>query len=213
MTEDNDLTTMELAALLSSKICHDIISPVGAIANGLELLDEDQDEETHGFAMELVKNSTLQATAKLKFARLAFGASGASGSHIDVKDAEDVSREYIDSGKIELQWSAPVALLPKDVIKLLLNLVLISIATIPRGGSIKVIVTGEGDNTTLELTSEGAKARIPERVTGNFDGTAEKPENAHDVQHYYAGKLAIECGMTVAISETELGVFIAATPG
>ena len=204
---------MELAALLSSKICHDIISPVGAIANGLELLEEDHDEETHGFAKELVRNSTLQATAKLKFSRLAFGASGASGSHIDVKDAEDVSREFIDSGKIELQWSAPVVLLPKDVVKLLLNLVLISIVTIPRGGSVKVVVTGEGDNTTLELTSEGEKARIPEGVTGYFDGTADKPGDAHAVQPYFAGKLAIECGMTVAISETESGVLIVATPG
>jgi len=213
MTGENDLTTMELAALLSSKVCHDIISPVGAIANGLELLDEDQDEETRGFAMELVKSSTLQATAKLKFSRLAFGASGVSGSHIDVKDAEDVSREYVDSNKVELQWSAPVVLLPKDVVKLLLNLVLISIATIPRGGKINVVVTGEGDNTTLELTSEGEKPRIPEGVTGYFDGTAEKPGDAHAVQPYYAGKLAIESGLTVAISETDRGVSIVATPG
>ena len=213
MSGENDLTTMELAALLSSKVCHDIISPVGAIANGLELLEEDHDEETHGFARELVKNSTRQAIAKLKFSRLAFGASGASGSHIDVKDAEDVSREYIDSDKIELQWSAPVVLLPKDVVKLLLNLVLISISTIPSGGIIKVVVTGEGDNTTLELTSEGKKARIPDGVMGYFDGTAGKPGDAHAVQPYYAGKLALECGLTVAISETESGISIVATLG
>jgi histidine phosphotransferase ChpT len=81
------LDALDLAALLCSRVCHDVISPVGAIINGLEVLDEEKDEEMRGYAMDLIKTSAEQASARLQFCRLAFGAAGSAGASIDTGDA------------------------------------------------------------------------------------------------------------------------------
>ena len=87
---------LDLAALLCSRVCHDLISPVGAIVNGLEVMEVDNDQETKAFAMDLIKKSVRQASAKLQFCRLAFGAAGSAGAQIDVGDAEKVARGFLE---------------------------------------------------------------------------------------------------------------------
>ena len=93
------LSSLDLAALLASRVCHDIISPVGALANGLEVLEEDQGEEMREFAMELITKSAKSASAKLKFSRLAFGASGSAGAAIDTGEAEEVVGLFMEGEK------------------------------------------------------------------------------------------------------------------
>ena len=88
-------TDLELAALISSKICHDVIGPVGAIYNGLEILAEDDDEEAKAYAMTVIRNVTEQASARLQFARFAFGAAGSAGALIDLTTAEQISRGFL----------------------------------------------------------------------------------------------------------------------
>ena len=88
MTDGVGIGDLELAALISSRICHDVINPVGAIANGLEMLDEEHDQGMREQAMALIRKSAYQASAKLQFARLAFGAAGSAGAEIDLRDAE-----------------------------------------------------------------------------------------------------------------------------
>ena len=83
-------TDLELAALISSKICHDVIGPVGAIYNGLEILDEDDDAEAKSYAMDVIRNVTQQASARLQFARFAFGAAGSAGAQIELGTAEQI---------------------------------------------------------------------------------------------------------------------------
>ena len=90
------LDALDLAALLCSRVCHDVISPVGAINNGLEVLEDERDEQMRGFALDLIRKSARQASAKLQFARLAFGAAGSAGAQIDLRDAETVSRGFVD---------------------------------------------------------------------------------------------------------------------
>ncbi|MEA2860394.1 MAG: histidine phosphotransferase ChpT, partial [Methylobacteriaceae bacterium] len=86
------LDSLDLAALLCSRVCHDVISPVGAIVNGLEVLEDEQDAEMRSFALELIKKSARTASARLQFCRLAFGAAGSAGAAIDTGDAEQVAR-------------------------------------------------------------------------------------------------------------------------
>src|ERR1051326_7008840 len=86
------LEMLDLAALLCSRVCHDLISPVGAVVNGLEVLEDDNDEETKTFALDLIKKSAHQASARLQFCRLAFGAAGSAGAAIDLGNAETVAR-------------------------------------------------------------------------------------------------------------------------
>jgi len=199
MTETVELEALDLAALLCSRVCHDIISPVGAINNGLEVLDEDNGEEMKAFAFDLIRKSARQASAKLQFARLAFGAAGSAGAEIDLGDAEKVARGWMDGEKAEFSWSAPVALMAKNRVKLLLNLVLLATAAVPRGGSIKVVVSGPPSSPDFSFHCSGPNARIPAAFEKLVPGRiAEVHLDAHAVQPYYAGLLARACGMEVA---------------
>ncbi|EEY08281.1 conserved hypothetical protein [Brucella pinnipedialis M163/99/10] len=133
------LSALDLGALLCSRICHDIISPVGAINNGLELLEEGGADED---AMALIKSSARNASARLQFARIAFGAAGSAGVQIDTGDAQNVATEYFRNEKPEFTWEGARVLLPKNKVKLLLNMLLIGNGAIPRGGSLAVRLEG-----------------------------------------------------------------------
>src|SRR6185436_1678552 len=93
------LESLDLAALLCSRVCHDLISPVGAIMNGLEVMEDDNDQETKTFALELIKKSIKTAAARLQFCRIAFGAAGSAGAQIDLGDAESVARGFLEDDK------------------------------------------------------------------------------------------------------------------
>src|SRR6201986_1575987 len=120
MTAPPTIGALDLAALLCSRVCHDLISPVGAIVNGLEVLEEDKDEETKTFALDLIKKSAQQASAKLQFCRLAFGAAGSAGAQIETGDAERVARGLIEAGQITIAWTLPRQLVAQNRVKLLL---------------------------------------------------------------------------------------------
>ena len=149
------LESLDLAALLCSRVCHDLISPVGAIINGLEVMEEDKDDETKTFAMDLIKKSARTASAKLQFCRLAFGAAGSAGAQIDTGDAEKVTRGLIEDDKTKIAWNLPRVLLAKNRVKLLLNMLLIAGQTIPRGGALTVDPVGEGETMGFRVTATG----------------------------------------------------------
>ena len=171
-----ELEALDLAALLCSRVCHDIISPVGAIINGLEVLDEDNGEEMKTFAFDLIRRSARQASAKLQFARLAFGAAGSAGAEIDLADAEKVATGYMEGEKAQFAFEAPRVLMAKNLVKLLLNLILLANAAVPRGGTIKVSVEGDKDSRRVSRCARSARARgcrRPSRrlVPGEIEGT------------------------------------------
>jgi histidine phosphotransferase ChpT len=198
MTERVELDALDLAALLCSRVCHDIISPVGAINNGLEVLDEDNGEDMKEFAFDLIRRSARQASAKLQFARLAFGAAGSVGAEIDLADAEKVATGYMDGEKAAFSWEAPRILMPKNLVKLVLNLVLLANAAVPRGGSIKVTIEGDASTPRFTLRSSGPSARIPPAFEKLVPGEiGDVTVDAQAVQAYYAGALARACRMAV----------------
>ena len=96
---ESPIEALDLAALLCSRVCHDLISPVGAIVNGLEVLEEEKDEATKEFALDLIKSSAGTASKKLQFCRIAFGAAGSAGAQIDLGDAETISRGFLEDEK------------------------------------------------------------------------------------------------------------------
>lgn len=195
LTKGEELSALELGALLCSRVCHDVISPVGAISNGLEVLDEDDDAEMHVHAMDLIKQSAKQASAKLQFARLAFGAAGSAGAHLDLMDAKSVAEALMDCEKPEMNWSGPVVTLPKDMIKLLLNMILIGISAIPRGGVIDVAITGAAESPTFMIKSTGRGARVPVEVEQYIQGRQNDDTlDARAVQPYFTGLVARSIG-------------------
>jgi histidine phosphotransferase ChpT len=205
------LAPLDLAALLCSRVCHDLISPTGAIVNGLEVLDEDNDEETRKFALDLIRKSARTASARLQFCRLAFGAAGSAGAQIDTGDAEKMSRGFVEDDKTKLTWTLPRALLPKNRVKLLLNLLLIAGQTIPRGGMLSVEPIGTGDAAGFRIVASGLGARIPAGVPDLIAGQSESGAvDAHAIQPFYAGLLARDCGLTVSLQADGDSVVVAA---
>ncbi len=202
------LTATDLAALLCSRVCHDIISPVGAINNGLELLDEGGADAD---AMSLIRASARNASARLQFARIAFGAAGSAGMVIDTGDAESVAGAFLRNEKPDFEWRGPRWLLPKNNVKLLLNLILVANAAIPRGGKINVVLGGTDSNPTFTVSSRGPMLRVPPKFLELHSGT--KPEeaiDAHAVQPYYTLLLARESGMEISIHATAEEIVFAA---
>ena len=204
------LSALDLAALLASRVCHDIISPVGALANGLEVLEEDQGPEMHEFAMELINKSAKSASAKLKFARLAFGASGSAGASIDTGEAEEVVVGYIAGEKADLTWEGSRSLVPKNRVKLLLNLIMLSLGAIPRGGNVGVQIDGEGESATFTIRCVGPKARVPGDFLDMLNGTLEGEISAHGVQPYYTILLAQETGLSLSATADGEDIVLAA---
>jgi histidine phosphotransferase ChpT len=207
------LDSLDLAALLCSRVCHDVISPVGAIVNGLEVLEDENEASMRDFALDLIRKSARQASARLQFARLAFGAAGSAGAAIDLGDAEQVARGMFQDDKIAFGWEGPRALLPKNKVKLLLNLILIATHAVPRGGSITVRIAGEADNTAFSLLAKGPHARIPAHVEALLAGEPEGGAvDAHAIQPYYAGMVARAARMAVSFSLEGDEVTIRAVP-
>ena len=200
MSEIFTLSAPDLAALLCSRVCHDVISPVGAINNGLELLEEGGADED---AMNLIRQSARNASARLQFARIAFGAAGSAGMQIDTGDAETVTSAFLKNEKPELVWNGERALLPKNQVKLLLNLVLVAHASIPRGGRITVTLENAQTQPRFTLASSGPMLRVPPKFLELHSGRKpEEPIDAHSVQPYYTLLLAREAGMTISIHAT-----------
>ncbi len=190
------LESLDLAALLCSRVCHDVISPVGAIVNGLEVLEDEKDPDMRGFATELIKKSARTASARLQFCRLAFGAAGSAGASIDTGDAEGVARNLFADDRTRLDWHAVRSLLPKNKVKLVLNMCLIAAAAIPRGGVMAVTIGPEGES--IEVSAKGTNAKVAAHVPALL---ARAPESgavdAHGIQPYYTGLVAQACGMAI----------------
>jgi histidine phosphotransferase ChpT len=191
---------LELAALLCSRVCHDLISPVGAIVNGLEVLDDNPKPEDRDFALELIRKSAKTASARLQFCRLAFGAAGSAGAQIDVGDAQAMARGHIEDGKVSINWNLPRILLPKNRVKLLLNMLVIAQQTIPRGGTLTVDPIGEGETMAFRVAAAGLNARLPQNIADLLSSTEAPAADAHAVQPYYTRLLAQACGLSVRLA-------------
>jgi len=204
MTEPTAIGDLELAALVSSRICHDVINPVAAISNGLEMLGEEPDQAMRDAAMDLIRKSAAQASAKLQFARLAFGAAGSAGAEIDLRDAEKVAREFVrGTGKHQVDWHGPAVTLPKNKVKLLLNLVALGAVALPRGGTVNVEIAGVPPEVSFIVRAKGDSARLADQVRTLLTGGNGVAVDAHSIQPYYASRVAAAAGMTVTAEARE----------
>jgi histidine phosphotransferase ChpT len=190
---------LELAALLCSRVCHDLISPVGAIVNGLEVLDDNPKPEDREFALDLIRKSAKTASARLQFCRLAFGAAGSASAQIDLGDALNMAKGHIEDGKCTIAWNLPRLLLPKNRVKLLLNMLIIAQQTIPRGGTLTVDPIGEGETMSFKVTATGLNARLPQNIADLLATSQAAGIDAHAVQPYYTRLLAEACGLKVTL--------------
>ncbi len=151
---------LELGALLVSRVCHDLISPVAAISNGLEILADEQDAEMRAHAMRLIEHSVGQAKARLLFARLAFGAMGSAGAEIDLREVGQVATEFFKTGKAKLDWQAPAISVDKEIIRVMLNVAAMGADCIPRGGVLTVRAEQGKNSFTAAIIAKGPRANL-----------------------------------------------------
>ena len=197
------LEALDLAALLCSRVCHDLISPVGAIINGLEVMEDDKDEETKTFAHGPDQEERAdRPRRKLQFCRLAFGAAGSAGAQIDIGDAEKVTRGLLEDEKTKITWNLPrraAAEEPREAPA--------QHAADRRPGhsarrhSSRSIRSAKARPWGSEITATGTNAKRAAGGAGPARGRAGRPcVDAHAIQPFYTGLLARNCGLTVAIA-------------
>ena len=197
------MNSVELASLLCSRLCHDLLSPVGALNNGIELLADEQDPDMRERCLELLAESARATANKLKFFRLAFGAGGGFGDEIDTREAK-VALEglYGADKRTELGWMVADDKLPKGAVKLLLNLAMIAGDALVRGG--RLDVGAERRNGSLEMVIRGEGPRIlldpklRETIAQGHAGGEVEPRAAGA---WLAHTLAKEAGGSIQLSD------------
>jgi histidine phosphotransferase ChpT len=200
---------LDLAALLSSRVCHDLINPVGAIVNGLEVMDSSNKAEDKEFAIDLIRKSANSTSARLQFCRIAYGAAGSAGTQIDLGDAQKVARGHLEDEKTKLTWNLPHIFLAKNRVKLLLNMLVIAQQAIPRGGELTIDPTGEGDAMGFTVRAAGKNAREPHGISDQLKLENATAVTAHAVQPYYTALLAQACGLKLSLTAEEGAVTLA----
>lgn len=199
-----DLSETDIAALLCSRVCHDLVSPIGAIANGMEVLEEERDAEMRAHALELLGVSAAQASAKLQFARLAFGASGGLGAEVSLEDAGEAARRLFAFMKADLDWQADRITVDQDSARLLLNLVHMAGEALPRGGTVTVDCRKGPEGIEMEVLGTGGKVYLqPEHLNMLTSGPNGHTLDARLIQPWFARALAQRLGGRVIGEQTE----------
>jgi histidine phosphotransferase ChpT len=196
---DKAMSELEFAALLVSRVCHDLVSPVGAVVNGLEVLEDERDANMRADALKLVTSSAEQATARLQFARIAFGAAGSAGAELDLTEVGRTVQGLVRGGKVNVDWQAGSLNWPKDWAKLLMNATLLASDSLPRGGHIKVETSMDPAAPGFTVRATGQNARILEEVEKAARGEPVYPMDGRSIQAFLTYKLArtLNAGLTL----------------
>jgi histidine phosphotransferase ChpT len=199
------MNPVDLASLLCSRLCHDLMSPVGALNNGIELLADEQDPDMRDKCLELLADSARASANKLKFFRLAFGAAGGFGEDVDTHEAEAALEGVFGAERrIELGWVVSEGKLPKGAVKLLLNLSLLAGDALVRGGRLDVGAETRDGEIELAVRAEGPRILLDpvlrETLTSGAGGTTVEPRAAGA---WLAHSLASEAGGTIQLSDPD----------
>ena len=196
---------IDFASLLCSRLCHDLLSPVGAMNNGLELLADEHDPEMRQRCMDLLAESAKAAADKLKFFRLAFGAAGGFGAEVDPKEAKLVIEPLVtSSGRTALEWAVPAQMMPKRAVNILLNLVLLANEALVRGGTLSVAAEARSGEQEIVIRASGPElimdSAIREALTGQLDRAAVDSRTA---AAWMAHTLAVQGGGMLQLAESD----------
>ncbi len=197
------MNAVDLASLLCSRLCHDLLSPVGALNNGIELLADEQDPEMRERCLELLAESARASANKLKFFRLAFGAGGGFGDEIDTHEAKGALEGlYGPEKRIELGWIVAGERLPKGAVKLLLNLAMIAGDALVRGGRLDVGAERSEQSIEMVIRAEGPRVLVDptlrETIVKGASGGTVEPRAAGA---WLAHMLAAEAGGSIQLSD------------
>jgi histidine phosphotransferase ChpT len=197
------MNSVDLASLLCSRLCHDLMSPVGALNNGIELLADETDPEMREKCLELLAESARASANKLKFFRLAFGAGGGFGEEIDTHEAQAALEGLFGpERRIEFGWMVAEAKLPKQAIKLLLNLALLAGDALVRGGRLDVGAERRDREIELAVRAEGARILLDPELRDTLEtGGSGDPVEPRAAGAWLAHNLVEEAGGSIRLSD------------
>jgi histidine phosphotransferase ChpT len=196
------MTDLEFSAFLVSRVCHDLVGPLGAVVNGLEVLEDERDAAMRADALKIVTSSAAQALARLQFMRIAFGAAGSAGAELDLGEVNRLIRGLLSGTRSSLEWEPPHLNWPKDWAKLLMNASLIAADCLPRGGLVRIEINADIAVPGFKITATGQGARIAEDIERALRGELQE-HDARGVQPVLAYRLAkgINARLTIALGE------------
>ncbi len=170
-------SSIDLASLLCSRLCHDLLSPVGALSNGLELLTEEKDPEMRQRCFELLEQSARISADKLKFFRLAFGAAGGFGESVPAEEPRALIDALVaGNDRIAVNWGLAAEALPKPAVKVLLNLAQIGMDALVRGGKLDIGAELHGGTCEIVVRAAGPKIAFDPAIGQALDGSMPEEE-------------------------------------
>jgi len=193
----------DFASLLCSRLCHDLMSPIGALNNGIELLADETDPEMREKCLELLADSARASTNKLKFFRLAFGAAGGFGEEVDTHEAE-IALEGLfgPERRIEVVWAVRDEKLPKDAVKLLLNLAMLAGDALVRGGRLDVGAELQGNEVELAVRAGGPRILLDPALRETLENGASGTLEARAAGAWLANTLVSDAGGAIQLSDS-----------
>lgn len=204
------ISPVEFASLLCSRLCHDLLSPVGALNNGLELLADENDPEMRARCLELLNESARASANKLKFFRLAFGAAGGFGETVDSREARAaIEGLFGDNHRVKIGWLVEDSVLPKPAIKVLLNLSLIAGDALVRGGQLDIGAEVVGEAVEIVVRADGARIVLDPELRAALSGSdGDVIVTPRSAAAHLVRALVIENGGLLQVSPPEAPVLI-----
>jgi histidine phosphotransferase ChpT len=198
------MNDIDFASFLVSRVCHDLVGPMGAVVNGLEVLEDERDAGMRADALKIVSSSAGQALARLQFLRIAFGAAGSAGAELDLGEVGRLVKGLLSGSKVKLDWQAVRINWPKDWAKLLMNATMLAADCLPRGGEVRVNTGAEDAAPAFRIEATGSHAKILADVERAVQGdTGQSPIDARGIQPFLTYKLARGLGVALTLTASE----------
>ena len=185
-----NLLATDLASLISSRICHDLISPIGALNTAIEVLDDTESKEMHEDALKLIKLAASEASAKLSYLRIALGTNSTSKGVMKLDKLKLITENMFNTEKFSFNWDVSEIKLEKSIARILLNILMLSIQSIPRGGKVTIKIEEKSDKLKLVTSANGIKSRLDKQTEDAFKGIIPSEEiDGRVIQSFFTGIL------------------------
>ncbi|MCE7798496.1 histidine phosphotransferase [Sphingobium sufflavum] len=200
-----DGNSIDYASLLCSRLCHDLLNPVGALNNGIELLADETDPAMREQCIGLLGDSARVSAAKLKYYRLAFGSAGGYGDTLPAHEVKDaIEGVFANTGRVKIEWIVAEDSLPKLAAKVLLNLALIAGESLPRGGVLMVGLELVGGAVEIAVRGEGPRLTLDKDIRRALAGTLPASEiSSRTVSAAMSRQLVADRGGEIMLSDPE----------
>lgn len=207
-----NLLATDLASLISSRICHDLISPIGALNTAIEVLDDTESKEMHEDALKLIKLAASEASAKLSYLRIALGTNSTSKGVMNLDKLKLITENMFNTEKFSFNWDVSEIKLEKSIARILLNILMLAIQSIPRGGKVTIKIEEKYDKLKLVTSANGIKSRLDKQTEDAFKGILPSEEiDGRVIQSFFTGILIDDLNGRIEAFKTDGNVIFNVT--